>query len=73
MTCAESIQKNLISRLENVDVFMSVATRETPSEPKVNDTSVCESLRNNKGDLICQIDKDFEIPIFDSNIKLDFN
>lgn len=63
MTVAESIQRNLYPKLGEVDVFMTVATRETSREPKVGDLSVCEPLRPSNGQLECDVPKEQYIPI----------
>lgn len=68
MTVAQSIQRNLYSKLFNPDVFMHVATRETEHEPTVNDTSVCEPLRPPGGRLFCAVDKEVEVPKLDTPI-----
>lgn len=63
MTVAESIQRHLYPKLGQVDVFMTVATRETGREPKVGDLSVCEPLRPSNGLLECEVPKEQYIPI----------
>jgi hypothetical protein len=44
-TVAQSIVAHLYPSIGTFDVYMTVSTLEGPNEPKVNDLSVCESLR----------------------------
>lgn len=72
MTVAESIQRNLFSKLGNPDVFMSVSTNEKEREPKVGDLSVCEPLRPKGGDLFCEVVKEKHIGIHNWDMWKEF-
>lgn len=63
MTVAESIQRNMYPKLGKPDVFMVVSTHETENEPKVGDTSVCESLRPPGGNLFCSVRNETDVAI----------
>ena len=63
-TTANNIQNMLFSRLPTFDVFMYVATKEKHfREPKVNDTTICESLRprSSSNGLFCSVEREMNI------------
>ena len=63
-TTADNIQSLLFNKLPAFDVFMYVSTKEKHQrEPKVNDVTICESLRprSSSNRLFCSVEKEVDI------------
>jgi drug/metabolite transporter (DMT)-like permease len=75
-TVADSIQQNLFSVLGDFDVFMTIATREGPREPKIGDKSACEPLRPKRpgSKLFCEVvrEKDRAVHQFPAKVWKNF-
>lgn len=64
MTVADSIQKNLFTKLGDPDVFVYISTREGKYEPKANNRSVCEPLRpQGNGKFFCEVPEEKDLLI----------
>ena len=61
---AQSVQRNLYPAIGKFDVFMSVSTRGTASEPAVGDLSTCEPHRPTHGTLVCEVLKEVPVRVF---------
>jgi hypothetical protein len=65
MTAAESVQARFFPALGTFDVFMSISTRGSASEPAVGNLSVCEPLRPRVpgGKLFCEVIPEAQLPM----------